>query len=269
MTTRTILLWIVAFAITVASAVYQRLTGPTYPVAGTYTHAGIAATYRFDRSHEGETDHVVRVSIPDTAVAGVLQWKRLRSDSDWSRVPMTRSGEFLTGALPGQPPAGKLVYCVVLDGTGGTAVIPAGDPVVIRFKGAVPLWVLIPHILVMFLGMLLSTRAGLEVASAQPSPRRYVPWILGFLAFGGFVLGPLLQKYAFDLWWTGWPFGNDITDNKTAAAFLAWVGAAVALKKSRYPIRWVVVAACVTLLVYLIPHSIFGTELDYSTMQKR
>ncbi len=43
------------------------------------------------------------------------------------------------------------------------------------------------------------------------------------LVLGGFLLGPIVQKYAFGAFWTGWPFGEDLTDNKTAVAVLAWL----------------------------------------------
>ncbi|MBI4877207.1 MAG: hypothetical protein HY822_21445, partial [Acidobacteria bacterium] len=91
-------------------------------------------------------------------------------------------------------------------------------------------------------------------------------WTVGFLLVGGMILGPVVQKYAFDAFWTGWPFGHDLTDNKTAVAFVAWVGAWVASARSRNPRRWMVFAALVTLAVFLIPHSVLGSELDYSKM---
>ena len=178
---------------------------------------------------------------------------------------MERRDRSLTGVLPHQPPGGKLEYTVTLVSAGQTVVLPAGPPVVIRFRGAVPLFVLIPHVLAMFLAMLLSTRAGLEVFAQSPSYRRFIGWTLGLLFVGGLILGPVMQWYAFGEWWTGWPLGTDLTDNKTAVAFLGWVAAAMALRSSRHPKRWILGAAILLLVVYMIPHSLFGTELDYTT----
>jgi hypothetical protein len=81
------------------------------------------------------------------------------------------------------------------------------------------------------------------------------------------ILGPVVQKYAFDAYWTGWPFGTDLTDNKIAVAILSWIAAAVALKKSTNPKRWILAASLITLVVFLIPHSLLGSELDYSKMK--
>jgi len=80
------------------------------------------------------------------------------------------------------------------------------------------------------------------------------------------IFGPIVQKYAFDAYWTGVPFGFDLTDNKTLIAFIAWIVASVMVFKSKKPAYWVLGAAVVTLIVFLIPHSVLGSELDYSKM---
>ena len=45
---------------------------------------------------------------------------------------------------------------------------------------------------------------------------------LVFLVAGGFVLGPIVQHQAFGAYWTGIPFGFDLTDNKVLIALVAW-----------------------------------------------
>lgn len=261
---QSLLLWIVAFLITAASAVYQRVTGPTYPVSGAVRFGDRDIAYRFNRSHAGETDAPVTLMAGDSAVSGVIRWKRFRSSDPWSDRPMERRRPELAAALPHQPPGGKLEYTVVLSAGGATLVLPPGGPVVIRFRGDVPPLVLIPHIAAMFLAMLLSTRAGLEVFRPIPRYRRYIGWTLALLFTGGMLLGPLVQWHAFGAWWTGWPLGTDLTDNKTAVAFLGWAAAAFALRRTKHPKLWVLGAAILLLAVYLIPHSLLGTELDYS-----
>jgi hypothetical protein len=81
---------------------------------------------------------------------------------------------------------------------------------------------------------------------------------------GGFVLGPVVQKFAFGEYWTGWPFGGDWTDNKTLAALVAWLVAwAICRWLPRFQRPAVLFAAIVMFAVYLIPHSIHGSELDW------
>ncbi len=78
------------------------------------------------------------------------------------------------------------------------------------------------------------------------------------------ILGPIVQKYAFDAYWTGWPFGQDLTDNKTLAAFVLWVAAYFQVKFNPKKRGWVIAAAVLLLAVYLIPHSMFGSEIDFT-----
>jgi hypothetical protein len=181
---------------------------------------------------------------------------------------MARKGDTLSARLPHQPPAGKLEYSVRLAGGGEQSDLPPSGFVVIRFKGDVPTWLLIIHIVAMFLGMLISTRTGLAFFEKDPPLSRRISWTIVLLFVGGFILGPLVQKYAFDAYWTGWPSGSDLTDNKTAVALLAWVVVALMVRRSAQPKRWALGAAVILLVVYMIPHSLLGSQLDYSKMPK-
>jgi hypothetical protein len=134
---------------------------------------------------------------------------------------------------------------------------------VARFKGAVPIWLLGPHVLCMFAGMLVAVRAGLESLGANGDPRRLAWLALPLLAVGGLLLGPAVQKVAFGAWWTGFPHGIDLTDNKTAIAVLAWSWAVWRLRGRRRAPWAVVAAAVVTLTVFSIPHSTWGSELRW------
>ena len=83
------------------------------------------------------------------------------------------------------------------------------------------------------------------------------------MAVGGLALGPAVQKYAFDAWWTGFPNGTDLTDNKTAIALVAWALALWAARGGRGARGALAAAALVTLVVFAIPHSLFGSELRW------
>ncbi len=172
-------------------------------------------------------------------------------------------------ALPAQPPAGKLEYFVHLtDGAASVELPPATvaprKGAVARFKGAVPAHVLVPHIAAMFFGMLFANAAALSALARREQARRQAWVAFVLLAVGGLLLGPAVQKYAFGAWWTGWPFGHDLTDNKTAIAVIAWGLALVVsrgLPGGRLGRLAIVFAALVTLAVFLVPHSMFGSEL--------
>ncbi len=260
---RSILLWFVAVVVTLASAVWQRTSGPTYPVRGSVTVGGATVAMKLLRSHGGEGDLPVIIDVGTAPVEGVVAWRRYPTDDAWTMERMERSDGRLAATLPHQPPAGKVEYQVRLRSGGDEAVFPP-KPAVARFKGEVPAAVLIPHILAMFVGMLMANRAGLEAVVGGPRLRGYAWAATGLIVVGGFILGPAVQKYAFDAWWTGIPFGWDLTDNKTLFAGVAWLWAVFALRGGRRARVAVAVAALVTLAVFVIPHSVWGSEIDWS-----
>ncbi|MCF7807169.1 MAG: hypothetical protein K9M49_06820 [Candidatus Marinimicrobia bacterium] len=266
--TQATLLWILAIIITLSSVIYQRKTGPTYPVDGTIDLDGQIIAYHFPRSQNtGETAEI-KLSYEGQPFNAMLRWKRFKSHDDWRLTPFTHAPNQATAYLPSQPPAGKIIYEVLLGATTRPPISISDEPVIIRFKGAVPPHVLIPHILFMFTAMFLATRSGLAAYVESPYTLRYTFLTGLFLLIGGLILGPLVQKYAFDAYWTGWPWGHDLTDNKTAVAFIAWILAYWQQKQKGNAKAWVIAAAVITLAVYLIPHSALGSELDYTQMEQ-
>jgi hypothetical protein len=261
------LLWLLAFLITASTAVYQRMTGPTYPISGKTTIGNTQIKYELLRTHETGKDCPVQIEVQNPGITGEVLYKRHKTSDLWSSIPMEREDNSLIGYLPSQPPAGKLQYKVTLTHQGEETSLTGENPVIIRFKGAVPNWVLIPHVIVMFMAMLFSARAGLEALKPKSNPRKLALWTTGLLFVGGFILGPLVQKFAFGALWTGFPFGYDLTDNKTLIAFIGWIIALIAGRGGKPARGWVLAAAILLLIVFLIPHSLLGSELDYEGME--
>lgn len=261
-----VMFWIIAFLITFSAAFYQRMTGPTHPLRGKATLNETEIAYKLERNPETTSDHEVRVEVPNAEITGTLLYKRYKTDDPWTEIPMKRDVDVLAGSLPKQPSAGKLEYKILLASHGNEISLTGEESVVIRFKDPVPGVILVPHIIIMFLAMLFSTRAGIEALNPKGNPRKLVLWTTGLLFVGGFILGPLVQKFAFGEFWTGFPLGSDLTDSKTLLAMIGWVVALIAGRGGK-PARWWVLGASILLLaIFLIPHSLLGSELDYSQL---
>jgi hypothetical protein len=259
-------LWVAAFVVTVALAFFQRITGPSHPARGTVTLAdGQTLSYRLPRSNEGRDQLVI--SLPSTTDGRYsLEWRRYPTDEAYRSLPMERgaSGRF-EASIPRLPAAGKVEYLIRAETASGDAQVPAAETVVARFRDPVPASVLVPHIIAMFASMLVSTRALFEVVRrGAPGGRGLVLTAMGLLVVGGLFLGPLVQKFAFGAYWTGWPNGSDLTDNKTLIAFLAWLPATIAAVKGLRTRAVVALGWVVMMGVFLIPHSLRGSELDWS-----
>ncbi|HUU37614.1 MAG TPA: hypothetical protein VMW46_05350 [Candidatus Desulfaltia sp.] len=259
-----IFLWLLAFVITAAGAIYQRTTGPTYPMRGKVALSQGKVGFKLPRSAEITADCEVGVEVADPEVTGQLLFKRFKTADPWTETVMSRQDGRLVGYLPKQPMAGKLAYQVVLADREKEVSLGGDEPIVIRFKGHTPMPLLFAHVLIIFGAMLVSTRAGLAALDRRSDPKRLAVWTAILFFAGGFILGPLMQKFAFNAWWTGFPLGTDLTDSKTLFAMLAWVAALVAGRGGRQNRRWVLAASVVTLIVFLIPHSLLGSELKYT-----
>lgn len=264
------ILWVAALLVMLSAAFWQRQTGPTHPQQGEVEIAGQSVPYRLLRS--GTSGEPLRVTVGAAPeVTATMRWRHYPTEEQFQGTTMLRDGDVLVGLLPTQPPAGKLEYQLVLAGPFGLARIPAEEPVVMRFKAPVPAWALVPHILIIFLAMLVGVRTGLAAAFGRPEMRRLAQITLAGITVGGMILGPVVQKYAFGAFWTGWPFGYDLTDNKTLVMFLAWLVAVLVVatapaRKDRFARTVVILATVVMIAVYLVPHSLRGSQLDYEKL---
>ena len=244
------------------------MTGPTHPTSGSVEFINGEVDYYFYRTQGGTSDHLVSVGNKDTTITAVLFWKRYKSRDDWSQIEMQSRNDSLIAYLPNQPPAGKLEYYIKLSHGKDEINLPKDNTVVIRYKGSVPDTILIIHIIFMFSSMLLSVRTGIEAFRKEPKLFKLTYWTLITLFIGGLIFGPIVQQYAFGALWTGFPFGHDLTDNKTLIIFIGWIVALFMYKKSVYPARWAIAASILMMAIYLIPHSTLGSEIDYEKVDR-
>ena len=275
------ILWSLAFIITVTAAIYQRQTGPTYPKRTEVSINDSLFKLKLVRSLSLDERPEIKLKVFDSTVNAKLFYKRFQSGEEYKTTDfsykvlpvdsyimnkffkITEEKGFFA-EVPQQPAAGKIQYYFEIADSKGTRTFFKDEPIVLRFKGGVPEFILIPHILFMFLAMLFSTLAGLMGVIKYPLYKKYSILTLVLFIAGGMVLGPVVQYYAFGDLWTGIPFGWDLTDNKTLIALIFWILAVYMNRKSDKPV-YTMLASFILLLVYSIPHSLFGSQLDYAT----
>ncbi|MCK4746071.1 MAG: hypothetical protein KAT15_03510, partial [Bacteroidales bacterium] len=201
-----VLFWILAVVISMAAMVYQRLTGPTYLKDYEFTRSGVEYKFDLPRSHGGETDCPIELELPESFTGKVI-WRNFPTENPWDTLTLVRKDGMLTASLPHQPPAGKLEYHLMLNAGGQNIDLGDTENVVIRFKAHVPTWALLPHVLLMVLTVIWSTATIFFALANMPVYKRHVGMTLIFLILGGFILGPIVQKFSFGQFWTGWPLG--------------------------------------------------------------
>ena len=267
-----IIFWTLAVLITLGASVYQRMTGPTHPQ---YVKTSInGQDYKFILSRSGgeKDEPILLEGLKDEKVLASLFYRKYPTNDTFTKVEMKHIDIGLCAQLPVQPAAGKLEYYIQISSraengesiSSNTSFYFKEEPLIIRFKGEVPAYILIPHILCMFISMLFASYALLCAISNINDYKKYLRFSFYLLFIGGFILGPIVQKFAFDIFWSGFPFGSDLTDNKTLIALIALIAAVLTTKKPWN--RWVTIAAILVMfVVFSIPHSMRGSELNHNT----
>jgi hypothetical protein len=258
------LIWIAAVIITLGLSVYQRLTGPTHPLRINTEING--NDYKLKLTRSATIGKECRVEIPNNNEfnRALLIYHKYPGNFEPDTIEMQQKESIFFGILPEQPPAGKIQYYISLYNEDKEIFNNSENAAIIRFKGDVPAGILIPHILAMFMSMLFAIVCLIMVISKIGNYKLMSYLTIIFLAVGGFILGPIIQYYAFGDAWTGWPVGKDLTDNKTLIAAIFWIFAIVLnAKKER---KWaIIVAAIVMIGIFTIPHSAGGSEFNYES----
>ncbi len=265
MQVKKILIWVIAIFITIGAAYYQRISGPTQPVKYEFTINDSLIKFKLPRSNQGVSNFNIKLEVPEE-VSGRVIYRRYPTSEAWDTIQLQRSSDTLKVMLPQQPNAGKLEYSVEL--FQGTEAInfQQTENTIIRFRGSVPAWVMIPHILLMFLAMLWSNATGILAVWNIPSYKKHAIITSTLFVVGGFIFGPIMQKYAFGEYWTGWPFGGDLTDTKVMVSVIFWILAVVLNRKKDRP--WImIIAALILFIIFMIPHSAAGSEFNYESGQ--
>lgn len=259
------LFWIVAIGITLSAVIFQRMTGPTNPKRVNFILGDTSYSTRLSRSLNTDNKGMkVRIQNFPESIGLSCRYQLYPEGSVWDTIQAVNANGVFVFHLPTQPPAGKLSCFISAELPSGETVVIHEEPLIIRFKDPVSAWLLIPHILLMFAAMLFSNLSGLLAFARKDLFYRYAKLTLICLFAGGLIFGPIIQKLAFGDFWTGWPLGGDLTDNKTVLMFLVWLVAVWLNRKKTRQYIWAVVAALIMLLAYSIPHSTLGSTYDHN-----
>lgn len=251
---------------------------------------GITIKHKTVPKKEGDGDAVISAKVtgiqsPENQVFLFYKIKKKKSDifSPCNSVLMKqKEKELFEGVISHQPKGDKAFYYIKVTDKNGKGLLTLPEPkkseikpIRLKFEGEVPGFVLIPHILAMFGGVLfafLSFFSIFDLKRKKISLQKSVNLskiTLALLFLGTFPLGWALNWYAFGVLWEAFPFGKDITDNKTQIVFLFWLITLILVKGSflsgdpqknlfgEKTYFWMVFASfLVAIFMYLVPHSL-------------
>ena len=115
-------------------SIYQRLTGPTKPMYGSVSFQNNEISYKLIRTWGGDSPARIEIKNSNSELAGYYYYKRFKSYDEWDTLSMLRDGDLLIAELPQLPPAGKMMYHIVLLDE-FKEVLLNKEPAVLRYKG--------------------------------------------------------------------------------------------------------------------------------------
>jgi len=262
----------VAVIVGLGVAAVQTVAAPGGPLEGTTPVEGGVSTWRLETRAPAGAPLRVEITAPDSVLGATLRFRHYPSGDSFQGFSMLREESSLLGLLPATPAGEKLEHYIVLATRSGLVRIPESGPAVIQFEGAVPPSLYWPYVALVVAALALATRAGLEAYYMRPLVRPLTRWTLIAFFLGGLVLGTVVQLFALDSVWTGWPVGADLGTVKRALAFLVWlVAALVARRVSDYSDRFtrmvVLAASVVTLVAAVAPDRLGTSDLSYEALE--
>ncbi len=267
----------IAVFLTLVVIIASRYFGPNRSYRVTTSGQGITLSHKAARSHIDEGPAVIRLEaefegVKESDVRIELVGK-VKGTESWERIPhgaidseSEGAGRVFLFEIPHKVPTTRYFYRFEAAMAGKSPLILAqknGEPMMVKFKTSVPVWLITVHVLAMFGGFFFLIWSGLHAlkpAAGKGDTKiaaRLGWWAWITLFIGGVPLGIPMNYYAFGTTWEAFPFGGDVTDNKTQVALIVWGIAAIGLSrgKGRKSALLAVFAAIIVLAIFLIPHS--------------
>jgi len=183
--------------------------------------------------------------------------------------------------IPSQEKGKRVYYYIMVeDKKGNKLTLPdkietIDPPFMLKFKGKVPVVLIIAHVLGMAAALFftfltfffaIDTLLGKDIL-------KKLGFSISFTAIsifiGGMLVGAWVTHYTFGGYWEGIPIGWDITDNKTLIILLYWLVMLFLMKgtifkkdeklnllKPKSLAAFTLIGVFLTILLYLVPHSI-------------
>lgn len=239
---------------------------------------GMKVYHRTVTEMVGRGQPCVRARIePVQHAAMVVRWISPPSSEIQARGMWEIKKGLFEACLPKLEKGTKIKYWITASNVEGTKVRVPADPGkfgVLRYKGTASSVVIGAHVLFMFgafFFMVMSVLAAIEILRGREDKKnavRAARWVLASSFIGGWPLGFILNHQTFGTLWEGFPFGYDVTDNKTQAIFILWFvsmllswGSFIGRgeEKDRLGRRAfalsIVVCFAVSLVLFILPHS--------------
>ena len=275
---------LIAILFTVLLLGYARRTTMVRSMHKVVEQSGISIDHHTVPKQMGDEIPVISATVKGTSQVNLVY--RIGQEGEFLRVPMNPvPGEpnVFVLTLPHYPKAINAWYYIEtsrMTADGEVKVtLPDKDsgafkPIMLRYEGRVPAYIILPHVLCNFGAIFfaaLTLFSAIDVRKGKRSLKETIkfPLTTFTLLFLGFLpFGIAMNWYAFGATWQAFPFGKDVTDNKSQIIMLFWLATLILVKgtlggrseernlvSNRGYFNMVIITVLVTIAMYAIPHS--------------
>jgi hypothetical protein len=276
---------LVAFLFTLLLLVFTRKTSAVRSVYKMVEKGGIRIEHYTVPKQVG--DDVPIISAKVKGASEVNLFYKIGKDGEYQSVKMSPKQEDANdfeASIPLHPKGMKAWYYLEAvgqsEGDEVKVTLPEENsgqvkPIRHKFEGRVPAYIVIPHVLSIFGAFFFATLSlfsAIDLKKGKGTLRRSVKICaitLLLLFIGFFPLGWAMNYFAFGVLWEAFPFGRDVTDNKSQIMFLFWLFTLFMVKGTLWGkaeqknlisaqdySTLVIVSFVATIIILAIPHSL-------------
>jgi hypothetical protein len=192
-----IILYLATALITFLVLYIKNLSSPYYPVTSTFGIEENKISYRLDKIHYGEEFYQVKLLTELKGIEGIVT---IKQGTEISEVSMNYYDKFLQANLTSPGPVTKLDYQIRLKYNDKEYVIPRDNSyITIEFYGKIPLLLIWLHYILLFSGLFLSIRIGLDYFDGNILSKKLSVIAISVFILYGLMINPLKNSYRLGL----------------------------------------------------------------------
>lgn len=246
-----IILWLASFVIVFIAVYISNIIDEEYPITSTFGIEGKKISYRFEKAHYGKEEFKVIVRTDVAELEGNLFWKS-ESDINWQSKELKKSDLILSQSIPLLRPAMQLNYFVELFYKDKKYILPDNKKVILTFFGNIPLSVSLLEYLLLYFGLILAVRTGLEYFNDNINSKKFGVFILIFFLTLIALINPLYLTYKYGFINTSIPHFSKLFFLSDLAIFILWIVTLIAIFKTAKFRFLPLVSSVLTLIIFVL-----------------
>lgn len=249
---KSIILWLSAFFITLLVGYAENVTDSEFPISGSIGINGKKVSYYFERVQRDSSDYQIIISTDQDSISGVVLYAKDKNFSNVDTSYLKNDGTYLIGTIPFPGVLEKCHFRVELNYKNETYIIPTNDGTEILFYGKVPTAMEVLYFIVFFVGLLLSSRTGLEYFNPKPHTKKLALFTIIPFALLFFFVSPVYKTFELNLVGSQFARPQDMFTIDVISYFLVWTLGCIIIFNVKNGKLWGLISSILTIILILI-----------------